>query len=186
MLFTGLLLYLPALAGVVGRRELVKNLHIAVAIAWLVALALIAVAGNRRSLTRTWREFESLDEDDRRWLRLRRAPQGRFNAGQKLHALIQCAVALLFVLSGVLLWLGERNTTFRLPGTVVLHDFLTFSASALVIGHIYLALVHASTRPAMGGMISGTVPLDWAARHHSKWKPDLARGGKSGEASRSE
>ncbi len=175
MLATGLILYLPSLAGVVGSRTLIKDVHIIIAIAWLVALLIVIGAGNRESLRRTWRDFESLDADDRRWLRLRRAPQGRFNAGQKLHALLQSAFALLFIISGVLLWLGERNTTFRLSGTVVLHDFLTLLATALVIGHLYLALIHRSTRPALSGMLTGTVPSEWAAQHHSKWEPEHER-----------
>lgn len=171
MLATGLPLYLPALAQVIGRRELVKDLHLLTAIAWMAGLLVVLAAGNRSALRASWAEIESLDDDDRRWLRRRPATQGRFNAGQKLHTLLQAAFALLFVLSGVLLWLGERNTAFRLDGTVVLHDVLTFVATLLVLGHIYLALINRSTRPAMRGMTRGTVESEWAERHHAKWKP---------------
>ena len=38
MLATGLILYLPPLAGVVGSRTFVKDVHIMIAVAWLVAL----------------------------------------------------------------------------------------------------------------------------------------------------
>jgi hypothetical protein len=34
-------------------------------------------------------QIETLDRDGRRWLRGRRAPQGRFNAGQKVNASIR-------------------------------------------------------------------------------------------------
>lgn len=171
MLVTGLVLYIPALAQAVGRRELVKNAHLLAAIGWLAALLVVAAAGNRSALRASWREFEGLDGDDWRWLRRRPAGPGRFNAGQKLHALVQAAFAVLFVVSGVLLWLGERNTSFRLDGTVVLHDVLTLAATVLVLGHVYLAVVHRSTRPALQGMVRGTVPAEWAARQHPKWKP---------------
>ena len=57
------------------------------------------------------------DRDDRRWLRGRRAPQGRFNAGQKLNAILTVAFALLFALSGFFLWLGERDHRFIFAGT---------------------------------------------------------------------
>ena len=43
----------------------------------------------------------------------KRRPQGRFNAGQKLNAVSGRGFALLFAVSGLLLWLGERNTRFR-------------------------------------------------------------------------
>lgn len=171
MLATGLVLYVPALTQAVGRRGLVADLHLLAAIAWMVALLVVIAAGNRSALRSSWAEVEALDADDRRWLRRRPAPQGRFNAGQKLHTVVQSAFALLFVLSGVLLWLGERNTRLRLDGTVVLHDVVSLVATLLVLGHVYLALVHRATRPAMTGMTRGTVARDWAARHHAKWRP---------------
>ena len=58
---------------------------------------------------------------------------------------------------------------------MVLHDFLTPRGDLLVIGHLYLALIHRSTRPALSGILSGTVPSDWAARHHSEWDPELEK-----------
>ncbi|MHB8656552.1 MAG: cytochrome b/b6 domain-containing protein [Solirubrobacteraceae bacterium] len=173
MLATGLVLYLPGLAAHIGSRPLLKALHLAAAVAWLLALALIATLGDRRALCRTRRELERFGPDDARWLRGRRAPQGRFNAGQKVHAIIQAAFSVLFVVSGTLLWLGERNTALRLSGTIVLHDGLMYLAVLLVLGHIYLALFGRSTRPALRGMVRGTVDAGWAREHHSKWTPPL-------------
>jgi formate dehydrogenase subunit gamma len=170
MLGSGLVLYIPALEQAVGRRGTVKAVHLGVAIGWLTALAIAAVVGNRRVLRRTIDELDQFDEDDRRWL-LRRlpAPQGRLNAGQKIHSIVQAAFAVLFVVSGTLLWLSERDTIFRLPGTIGLHDGLMFVASALVLGHLWLALVSPSTRPALRGMVRGSVRADWAGVHHAKW-----------------
>jgi formate dehydrogenase subunit gamma len=172
LLGSGLVLYLPALADAFGNRPLAKDIHLIAALAWLAALLLIAVFGNRRALARDRREIERFDADDLAWLRGRPAPQGRFNAGQKAHAIIQAALAVLFTVSGVLLWLGERNTHFRLDGTIVLHDGAMFVAVALVLGHLFLALVWPTTRPALRGMVRGDVDAEWAARHHPKWKPD--------------
>jgi formate dehydrogenase subunit gamma len=171
MLATGLVLYLPSLAAHVGSRPLLKALHLSVAVAWLLALALIATLGDRRALRRTRRELERFGRDDALWLRGRRAPQGRFNGGQKVHAIIQGSIAVLFVVSGILLWLGERNTALRLSGTITLHDGLMFITVLLVLGHIYLAVIGRSTRGALRGMVRGTVDADWARQHHSKWTP---------------
>ena len=126
LLATGLILYLPALSTLISRRHLVKNVHIWVAVAWAIAIVVILVAGNRRRLAEDWREIETIDRDDRRWLRGRRAPQGRFNAGQKINALLTVAFALLFALSGFFLWLGERDHRFIFAGTGTVHDVLTF------------------------------------------------------------
>ncbi len=96
-----------------------------------------------RGFFRTFRELDAFDGDDGRWLRGRRpAPQGRFNAGQKVNAALTGAFTVLFFVSGLLLWLGERDTRFRFASTVVLHDGLMFAALALLVGHLYLALIH--------------------------------------------
>jgi formate dehydrogenase subunit gamma len=173
LLGTGLVLYLPVLSEAVSRRPLVKGIHLYTAIAWGVALLLVAIAGDRRGLSRTVRELEYLDRDDRRWLTGRRAPQGRFNAGQKLNASVSAAVAVLFVVSGILLWLGERNTSFRFASTIAVHDWLTYVFVILLAGHLYLAVIHPSTRHALRGMTRGSVREDWAREHHAKWVEEV-------------
>ena len=173
LLATGLVLYLPSLAVMVGRRPLVQSLHFWSGIGWVSILVLIVLAGDRRGIVRTARELDAFDGDDARWL-LRRhpAPQSRFNAGQKLNVALTAAFTLLFLVSGVLLWVGERDTRFRFASTVILHDGLMYAAVALLIGHLYLAVIHPATRHALRGITVGTVSEEWAARHHAKWKPE--------------
>ena len=173
LLGSGLVLYLPSLAAAAGRRPLVKSVHIWSAVAWLSALALVALAGDRRGLLRTARELDRFTVDDRRFLLGRRpAPQGRFNAGQKVNAALTASFAILFGVSGLLLWLGERDTRFRFASTVVLHDGLMFASLALLVGHLYLAVIHPTTRHALRGMTLGTVNEEWARHHHPRWEPD--------------
>ena len=172
MLATGLILYLPALSELVARRNLVKNVHLFSAVAWALALTLVVVLGDRRRLAADWREIETLDADDRRWLRGRSVPQGRFNAGQKLNALLTASFAVLFVVSGFFLWLGERDHRFLLDGSGTVHDALMLVSLALLTGHLYLAVIHPSTRHALRGMTLGDVREDWAREHHAKWVED--------------
>lgn len=169
MLATGLILYLPALSEVVARRNLVKNVHLWTAAVWAVALVAILALGDRRRLADDWREIESIDRDDRRWLTGRRSPQGRFNAGQKVNAILTAAFAVLFAVSGFFLWLGERDHRFLFDGTGTVHEALTLASVVLLAGHLYLALIHPSTRHALRGMTTGEVREDWARRHHAKW-----------------
>jgi len=172
LLGSGLILYLPSLAVLVGRRPVVKDVHFWSGIGWVSLLALIALAGDRRGLVRTARELDGFDRDDARWLLGRRpAPQGRFNAGQKLNTALTAAFTLLFFVSGMLLWLGERDTRFRFASTVVLHDGLMYVSVVLLVGHLYLAVIHPATRHALRGITVGTVSEDWANRHHPKWTP---------------
>jgi formate dehydrogenase subunit gamma len=173
LLGSGLVLYVPALSEAVARRQMVKAVHIYTAIAWLVLIVAVVVLGDRRALRRTAHELDVFDRDDRLWLRGRRRPQGRFNAGQKLNAALTASFALLFAVSGSLLWLGERDTRFRWASTVMLHDGLMFISIFLVLGHLYLALIHPTTRQALRGMTLGTVDARWAERHHAKWAAEV-------------
>jgi formate dehydrogenase subunit gamma len=169
LLATGLALYLPSLAELVGRRPLLKDIHVYTAVAWAVAIVAVVLLGDRRSLRRTLHEIDVFDRDDREWLRRRPAPQGRFNAGQKLNAAITAAFAVLFAVTGTLLWLGERDTRFRFAQTILIHDWLTQISLVLFLGHLYLAVIHPSTRHALNGMTRGWVDAEWAERHHQKW-----------------
>jgi formate dehydrogenase subunit gamma len=173
LLATGLVLYLPSLAERVGRRPLMQSLHFWSGVAWIAVLLLIVLVGDRRGIVRTAREIDGFDSDDLRWLTGRKpAPQGRFNAGQKINATLTVAFAFLFLISGLLLWFGERDTRLRFASTVVLHDGLMFASLALLVGHLYLALIHPATRHALRGVTIGTVSEEWAERHHPKWKPE--------------
>jgi formate dehydrogenase subunit gamma len=169
LLGSGLVLYVPRLSELVARRQLVKDVHLYTGLAWAVLIALLLLLGLRRGLRETIRELERFDGDDLRWLLRRGGRAGRFNAGQKLNAIVTAAFAVLFAVSGFLLWYGERDTRFRFANTILLHDGLMYLALVLLAGHLYLSLLHPSTRHALRGMIRGTVAADWARRHHPRW-----------------
>jgi len=171
LLVTGLILYLPSLSVLVSRRQTVQAIHFWGGVGWLGALAAVVVLGFRRLLA-TAREIEQFDKDDVLWLRGRKTPQGRFNAGQKVNAALTAAFAVLFGVSGLLLWFGEQDTRFRFASTVILHDGLMYISLGLPVGHLYLALIHPATRHALRGMTLGDVRVEWAMRHHPKWTPE--------------
>lgn len=172
LLVTGVVLYLPSLAGALGSRASVKAAHLYVAGAWAAALLVAVAMADRGRLARTLRELESFGPTDRRWAGRRPVAVGRFNAGQKAHTIVQAAFALLFVVSGVLLLYGEVDTRFRLDGTILVHDGLTVIATLLVAGHLYLALLNPRTRASLGGAFGGSVPAAWAREHHAAWHPE--------------
>jgi formate dehydrogenase subunit gamma len=169
LLATGLGLYLPSLAELVGRRPLLKTIHVYTAVAWLVALVLIVVLGDRASLRATAREIDLFDRDDRAWLKGRHPPQGRLNAGQKVNAILTAVFAVMFALSGLFLWYGERDTRFRFAQTILIHDWLMYISLFLFLGHLYLSLINPKTRHSLNGITRGWVDEDWARAHHAKW-----------------
>jgi len=171
LLVTGLILYLPRLSMLVSRRQLIQSIHFWGGVGWLCALAVVVLLGGRRLLA-TARELDSFDGDDLRWLRGRKVPQGRFNAGQKINAILTAAFAILFGVSGLLLWFGEQDTRYRFASTVILHDGLMYISLFLLVGHLYLTLIHPATRHSLRGMTLGTVRGEWATRHHAKWNSE--------------
>ena len=173
LLATGLILYLPSLSVAVGRRMVLQDVHFWSGIAWVSVLVAIVVLGDRKGIAETAREIDRFDRDDLRWLAGKQpAPQGRLNAGQKVNAALTAAFTLLFLVSGLLLWFGERDTSWRFASTVVLHDGLMYVSLVLLLGHLYLAVINPSTRHALRGITTGSVSEEWAATHHPKWTPE--------------
>ena len=175
LLVSGLCLYLPSLAELTGRRPILKTIHVYTAVGWIAALLLIVAFGDRRSLRATIHEIDIWDRDDREWLKFRHPPQGRLNAGQKLNAIVTASFAILFAVTGALLWYGERNTRFRFADTILIHDWLMYVSFFLFLGHLYLSLIHPRTRHALSGITRGWVDEEWALRHHRKWAEELRR-----------
>ncbi|MDQ2967926.1 MAG: cytochrome b/b6 domain-containing protein [Actinomycetota bacterium] len=176
LLGSGLVLYLPSLASI-GNRPFVKDVHLYTAIAWALALLAVVLLGDRKGLRRTLNDLDGFDLDDRLWLRRYPTTQGRFNAGQKLNAAVTAAFAVLFAVSGILLWYGERDTRFRFAGTIVLHDGLMWISLVLLAGHLYLSVIYPRTRHSLRGIVRGDVELQWAWEHHPKWVQEVLAGG---------
>jgi formate dehydrogenase subunit gamma len=177
MTLTGAFLYFPPLALYLDRPT-AKMLHLWAAIALPVGWLALTILGDRRALGRTLREADRFDRDDLRWLkggprrlfnREGEPPQGRLNAGQKLNLAFTMGLLVVLGVSGLLLWLGERDTTYRFAGSVLVHDLATLAITFLISGHLYLALIHPATSAALPGMTNGSVDREWARRHHGKW-----------------
>ena len=161
LLGSGLCLYLPSLAEAVGRRPLLKTVHLYTALAWGVALVLVVAIGDRRALGRTVREIDSFDKE------------GRLNVGQKLNAIATAAFAILFVVSGLDLWYGERDTRFRIPNALLVHDYLMYVSLVLFLGHLWFALILPRTRHSLSGITRGWVREEWAAANYPSWVAEL-------------
>jgi formate dehydrogenase subunit gamma len=176
LLLSGLTLWLPALATAVNRRLLVKDIHYVAAIALVVGLLAAVVLGDRRAIARTAREMDRYDEHDRAFLLHRtvaggRPRPGRYNGGQKLNAAVVSGSWVLFLVSGIDLYLGQRDHAFRVGGMLFMHEVLTLFMLVVVLGHVWMAALNAATAGALDGMTSGTVTAAYAREHHPRWDP---------------
>jgi hypothetical protein len=172
--------YIAIVQGFFGSRAHMLWFHIAVGITWIVVFAVYGTFGFRTYLTREVLEREiALDWDDLVWLRMRLLrilgrsneplpPQGVYNAGQKLFALLVYAMIPIIMLTGLVMAF-HLVTTSLVAWAVVLHFVAVgLVASGLMI-HVYMGAVFPEEKPAFFSMITGTVNELYAYRHHFKW-----------------
>ncbi len=122
----------------------------------------------------------SYDKDDRRWLLhmgqyfLGNAegmpPQGRLNAGQKLHHASVIILGAGVVFSGLVLWIwAGQLTDVQLSWAALVHNVSMLGLVLLLIGHIYFTVVY----KAINAMHTGYVPRTDAELEHAKWVAEM-------------
>jgi formate dehydrogenase subunit gamma len=170
LLATGMTLYVGALSAIVGRRLLVKDIHVICGLALPVPL-LLAYAGRwRAGLRRDVRRLARWSVDDRRWLvslgRRGRATLGKFNAGQKLNAIFVAGCIPVMLATGSIMRFFEPFPLAWRTGATFVHDWTALALLAVVVGHIGKALAEPVSLRAMA---RGTMPARHVERHHPRW-----------------
>lgn len=172
--------YVSIVVGVFGSRANLLQFHIATGLVWIIVFLVYGTFGYRTYLSReVLRKEIGLDWDDLRWLRIRALhligrsdeplpPQGVYNAGQKLFALMVYTMVPIIMLTGLVM-------TLRLFGpaavgwAVVLH----FTAVGVVVSglmiHVYMGTVFPEEKPAFFSMVTGSVNELHVYNHHFKW-----------------
>lgn len=170
LLATGMTLYVPALSRVVGRRVLVKDIHVYSGLLLPVPL-LVAYAGVwRDGVRRDVRRLARWSVDDRRWLtslgRRGRPRMGKFNAGQKLNAIfVAGSIPVMLATGAIMRWFDPFPLAWRTGATFV-HDWFALALLALIVGHIGKAL---ADPVALRAMAEGSVPARHVERQHPRW-----------------
>jgi formate dehydrogenase subunit gamma len=185
LLLTGLTNFFPELKSTqVADVRLFAWLHVVIGFAMvgMVAWVLLTLLP-RRSVRSDVRELSKVSVDDYLWGQhqvLRAAgedsvppPVGKFNAGQKLNALVSALVTAGLLFTGLVLGINyttkEVFSVHFVEDVFPWHTRLSLLFIPVLLGHLYLALVHPSTRESLRGITLGRVRLDWARRHHSAW-----------------
>jgi len=155
--------------------DLMYTLHLGWAGVLVAGIGLIVLRGDRRALSQTREELSALDATDREWLarvpgavfkRSPALPAGRFNAGQKINFLLVILLFTALFVSGIGLILTGSHPVDPVFKTA--HVAAAYLTVILVVGHLYMALINPSTRPALRGMISGDVDASWVRTYHSR------------------
>ena len=140
---TAAIMWIDPLAIAVGRRDLLRTLHLTAGVLAPVPLALGLLSARFRSDVA---RLERWSDHDVAWLRSRdrrsgRIPVDRFNAGQKLNAALTVGAVLVLLGTGAVMasWLHSWPAQTRTDATWV-HDWTAFALTLAVLGHIWFAL----------------------------------------------
>ena len=174
LMATGLALFLPSIAVLVGRRELVARIHLWTGVVLPVALAATLIGPWGAAMRRDLRRIDLWTKDELRWLRSlgtdRPPVVDKFNPGQKLNAIFVGSAVIVMLASGaVLQWFGLFPLGWRTGATFV-HDLVALMVFVVVLGHVLFALTH---RDALRAMIFGWVTEPWARRHAPGWLREI-------------
>lgn len=172
--------YLQMMEGLFGTRANMLRFHIAVGLTWIVAFAVYALFGFRHYLRIEVLQNEiGLDSDDLHWLKVRLQlilgrttellpPQGVYNAGQKLFALLVYGMVPVVMLTGLTMafhWFGSAFVAWAM----VTHFFAVGMVVSGLMIHVYMGAVFPEEKSAFYSMITGSVDELYAYRHHFKW-----------------
>ncbi|HZQ84422.1 MAG TPA: cytochrome b/b6 domain-containing protein [Acidimicrobiales bacterium] len=171
---TGAALYVGPLSAIVGRRELVRTIHVysGLALPIPILIGLFLSAGFRADV----RRFNRFSDADRKWLRrkVRRSSGsyglGKFNPGQKLNASFVAGAIIVMAMTGSIMhWFEPFSDSWRTGATFV-HDWLAFAIVIVVIGHLRFAF---GDPDALSAMRRGTISRKWAQDKAPVWHDEL-------------
>jgi formate dehydrogenase subunit gamma len=182
LLFSGLALFVPAVsewtASAQGRLA-----HRVAAIGLMLAPVFYLVA-DRKGLGQLVRDSFTYDKDDRAWFAhfipyvfgkaKNLPPQGRINAGEKLHHAAVILGFLVIAISGLMLWFWDGMSAPMRLTTLMVHDVAMLALAVLTIGHTFFVFVYG----AFSGMWNGFVTELYARVEHPKWLAQMENEGK--------
>ena len=185
LIVTAAVMYFGPLTALVGRRALVRYLHVVTGLALPFPVLAARLGPWRQAFKADVAALARFDDDDRRWLRsLGRAKgvrMGKFHPGQKLNAAFILGSIVVMLATGVVMhWFRFFPVEWRTGATFV-HDWLAITLAVVILGHLKMAFADPDARR---GMWHGWVPTIWARRHRPKWYEEMtghaaqpARGG---------
>ncbi|MEU6147095.1 cytochrome b/b6 domain-containing protein [Streptomyces sp. NPDC047081] len=170
---TAAFLYVPELAELVGRRELVVRIHECAGLALPVPVLAGLVS---RAFRADLGHLNRFGPHDKVWLRaaLRRdkrrsqRPAAKFNAGQKIYAAWIAGASLVMLGTGLIMWFTHLTPIMWRTSATFVHDWLALTIGIVLAGHIGMALADPEAR---GGLRTGKVSREWAQREHPLWRP---------------
>jgi formate dehydrogenase subunit gamma len=179
---TGLALYYEPLMSIIGRRDLVEQVHVWCGIALPLPIVVSAVGYWGRGLRADAGRLDRWSRDDRTWLRvsLAEGPRrlhvrarlrlGKFNAGQKLNTAFTVGSIVIMLFTGLIMRFYHPWPLAWRTGATFVHDWLTVAIVVVVLGHVRFAM---KDPHALRSIWRGTISREWATRHAPAWLDEV-------------
>lgn len=176
---TAAALYVPAISAAIGRREVVKTIHVYAGLALPFPIVATLLAGRWGAGFRAdVRRLNRWSAQDRKWMRARgrssSARLGKFNPGQKLNASFTAgAIVVMLATGSIMRWPNRWPVAYRTGATFV-HDWVFIALAVTITGHILFAV---NDPDALASMRTGRISTAWARRHAPRWLEEERRPG---------
>jgi cytochrome b subunit of formate dehydrogenase len=169
---------------IIGRRDLVEQVHVWCGIALPLPIVVSAVGYWGRGLRADAGRLDRWSRDDRTWLRvsLAEGPRrlhvrarlrlGKFNAGQKLNTAFTVGSIVIMLFTGLIMRFYHPWPLAWRTGATFVHDWLTVAIVVVVLGHVRFAM---KDPHALRSIWRGTISREWATRSArsgwTRWTP---------------
>ncbi len=167
-----------------GTRANLLKYHILVGIIWSVVLVVNYLFGIKNYTIPFIRRNFVLDRDDILWLinrglgilgmKVELPPQGEYNAGQKLFAMVAIGGIIILIITGFIMsfHIGSAETV---KWAIVFHFIAAGGVVAGLFVHIFMAAVLWEEHPSLASMITGKVNELYAYHNHFKWWKEMKK-----------
>ena len=169
LMLTGAALYAGPISTLVGRRDLVRTIHVVAGLALPAPLVVGIIGRWGRRLRDDLGRLNRWDAADRVWWRRRSRPDarlGKFNPGQKLNAAFLGGAAVVMIGTGSMMKWFSLFPLDWLTGATFVHDWVALGIWIAVLGHIFFAV---RDPIALNGMMRGWVTARWARTQRPRW-----------------
>ncbi len=165
-----------------GSRSTLLRYHILVGIIWSIVLIFNYLFGIKNYTIPFIKRNMVLDKDDFLWLinkglsiigmKVDLPPQGEYNAGQKLFAMLAIFGIAALIITGFIMsfHLGSAEVV---KWAIVIHFIAVGSVVSGLFVHIFMAAVLWDEHPSLASMITGKVNELYAYHHHFKWWKEM-------------
>ncbi len=187
LFLTGLILFVPPIA-ILAVGSWTRLIHRIAAVVFIVA-PLIYIPMNWKTTWKGVKDAFTWGVEDLAWVQAApryyflsdeaaMPPQEHMNSGQKLWWLMVIVFGLIFVITGLVLWVFKTIApSALLQWTIFVHDVAFIVTGSMFFLHIYLSVLHPLMGGAWGSMARGRVSVDYARAHHAKWYDKVSKTG---------